>query len=170
MGPRSDTKVSHNCYFESKGIGINDIYRNFIEKTKWYLKSKNDTVDDINTSYNNERNGDLPSNGVGEINTYVGLMYLSDIGYSILASDCSRTNTSWGYDINCVQNSWLIKYSPEWILTWMTSDIVIRVANDTVGGATPKISCVIRPTVYLKSNVYVVSGDGSYNNPYVIGI
>lgn len=28
----------------------------------------------------------------------------------------------------------------------------------------------IRPTVYLKSNVYVVSGDGSYNNPYVIGI
>ena len=170
MGPRSDTKVSHNCYFESKGIGINDIYRNFIEKTKWYLRTSGDSLNSVDAVYNNERTGTLPSNGVGEINAYIGLMYLSDIGYSILSSDCSRSNTSWRSDASCIQDSWLIKYSPEWILTWMTTYSVFRIANDRVEDVTPKISCVIRPTVYLKSNVYVVSGDGSYNNPYVIGI
>src|SRR5699024_1267389 len=103
------------------------------------------------------------------VDNNVGIMYISDYGYSVLSNNCSRNTSITDYAENtCASNSWLTKYNFEWTLSMYTSPYNLRWGYITTSPSEYPFN--IRPTVYLKSNVYVVSGDGSYNNPYVIGI
>ena len=85
----------------------------------------------------------------------VGLMYASDYGYAMNS----------GY-----KNNWLFTKGYEWTMTAYSSSSPVTVTNfGTLAGyyGASKGSAV-RPVLYLKSNVYVVSGDGSEGNPYKI--
>ena len=84
----------------------------------------------------------------------VGLMYASDYGYAINS----------GY-----KNNWLFTKGYEWTMTAHSSSYPVSVYYY---GGLDIISAyngfAVRPVLYLKSNVYVVSGDGSEGNPYKI--
>ena len=100
-------------------------------------------------------------------------MYPSDYGYSVLSSSCARTTNLGSYSKStCGGQSWLLKNGYEWTMTPSSSNSssvfnVSYLANLNYSGASSGYA--VRPTAYLKSSVYIVSGDGSEANPYVIG-
>lgn len=83
----------------------------------------------------------------------IGLMYLSDYQYA--ANDDSK-------------NNWLFSNGYEWTMSRGSSAPArVHISGDwSWGDYNP--SSAVRPVLYLKSNVYVISGDGSEGNPYKI--
>ena len=123
---------------------------------------------------------------VARTTTWIGkiaLMYPSDYGYSTTGQDnissemCRRTLLSEGnYDKYslCYENSWIYLLGRKWFLTPLAvadrSDTVYFENNEngTVHRGTAAASVGVFPTVYLKVNVKVVSGDGTHENPYYL--
>ena len=86
----------------------------------------------------------------------IGLMYASDYGYAMNSV----------YDF---KNNWLFTKGYEWTMTAYSSSRPVYVLNR--GGLSNDNAYrgfAVRPVLYLKSNVYVISGDGSEGNPYKI--
>ena len=84
----------------------------------------------------------------------VGLMYASDYGYAMN---------------NGYKNNWLFTKGYEWTMTAYSSSYPFYVSS--TGRLDNHIAYhgfAVRPVLYLKSNVYVISGDGSEGNPYKI--
>ena len=83
-------------------------------------------------------------------------MYASDYGYAMNST-------------NDYKNNWLFTKGYEWTMTAYSSSNPVYVNDD--GGLSNFIAYngyAVRPVLYLKSNVYVISGDGSEGNPYKI--
>ena len=162
--------INARCDFSK--IGLNNISRSLIQKVNWKVGARNNYnyYGTSSSFYNTERLiNDYNTTNSTSIDNNVGIMYASDYGYSVLSSSCSRnTNLSDYAKQNCSSNSWLTKYNFEWTLSLQNSPYDLEWGD--IGTGYAEFPYNIRPTVYLKSNVYVVSGDGSYNNPYVIGI
>ena len=84
----------------------------------------------------------------------VGLMYASDYGYAMNST-------------NDYKNNWLFTKGYEWTMTaYNASNPVIVNYDGGLLSSYASYGYVVRPVLYLKSNVYVVSGDGSEGNPY----
>ena len=84
------TKIAGNCNFKQTGI-TNTMYRNMIENVTWHLggiASMTNTID----VYTAERGTTVYSGRPTETTGYIGLMYLSDYGYSVESSPCSKDN------------------------------------------------------------------------------
>ena len=152
-------------------IGINSVYRNMIQNVKWYLGESDGYNNNSQNYYNNERDESLVSGDRASfVNAYVGLIYLSDYGFSVLANSCPRSTKIDDYDTNsCAGNSWLYWGNYQWTLTINYSSVYYYSDNANYALSVGS-GFSIRPSLYLKSNVYVISGNGSMNNPYVIGI
>ena len=167
------TTVSGNCDYSE--IGINGTYRNMIQNVTWYLRGHSSTSATAESFYNYERTtGTVYSGRPTETTGYIGLMYPSDYGYSVLASSCARTTNLNAYSSSsCAGQSWLYKTGNEWTLTPYSSSSN-RVFNPTSNGImyyeTAVFGNPVRPVLYLKSNVYVVDGNGSISDPYIIGM
>ena len=70
-------------------------------------------------------------------------------------------------------NSWLKKYSHEWTISHSTSGAAAMFLIGTqadIGSYFGNNTYDVRPTLYLDSSVYILKGDGSEANPYVIGM
>ena len=167
------TTVSGNCDFTK--IGLNETSRGMIEEVTWHLGGHSTSSATAATFYTAERGttvyGGRPTTTTG----YIGLMYPSDYGYSVLASSCARTTNLSSYNrSSCGGESWLLKNGYEWTMTHHSSylNYVFYVSYSASVGSNNAASYAyaVRPTAYLKSNVYVVSGTGSITDPYVIGI
>ena len=67
------------------------------------------------------------------------------------------------------KNNWLFTKGTEWTMTAYSSSYPFYVSG---GGGLVNTNAyfgyAVRPVLYLKSNVYVISGDGSEGNPYKI--
>ena len=103
---------------------------------------------------------------------YIGLMYPSDYGYSVLSSSCTRTTNLGSYGTTCAGQSWLYGKGIEWTITpGGTANYVYYIDNY---GFVDRYYAIygngIRPVVYLDSTVYKVSGTGSIDSPYIIGM
>ena len=111
----------------------------------------------------------------------VGLMYPSDYGYAVLASDCARTKSPSGYDSTaaCHDNNWLYQGSSnfQWLIS-PDSDYSDRAydvhsrgyvfENDPdLGGASTANQELVSPVMALRSDV-VVTGSGTQSDPYVM--
>ena len=111
----------------------------------------------------------------------VGLMYPSDYGYAVLASDCARTESPSGYDSTaaCHDNNWLYQGSSnfQWLISPNSyySDRAYSVhsrgyvfENDPdLGGASTANQELVSPVMALRSDV-VVTGSGTQTDPYVM--
>ena len=167
------TTVPGNCDFTK--IGLNETSRGMIEEVTWHLGGHSTSSATAATFYTAERGTTVYSGRPTTTTGYIGLMYPSDYGYSVLASSCARTTNLGSYSSSsCGGQSWLLKNGYEWTMTHYTlfSFHVFSVSssaglnNNTYADS----GYAVRPTAYLKSNVYVVSGTGSITDPYVIGI
>ena len=166
------TSVPGNCDYTE--TGINDIYRPMVKNVTWYLGGYSSQSATADAFYGYERGTTVYSGRPTSTTGYIGLMYPSDYGYSVLASSCART-TNLGYYNNstCAGESWLYGQGNEWTITPYSSSsrTVFHVSH---GGPLNSIGAsngyAARPVLYLDSGVYVVDGSGTISDPYIIGM
>ena len=166
------TSVPGNCDFTK--IGLNATSRGMIENVTWHLGGHSTASATASTFYTAERGTTVYGSNSPTTTGHIGLMYPSDYGYSVLASNCARTTNLSNYSrSSCGGESWLLKNGYEWTMTHYSSysySVFYVSGYANVGFNYASNGNAVRPTVYLKSNVYVISGTGSITDPYVIGI
>ena len=165
--------VPANCDYS--GTGVNDTYRPMIENVTWYLGGHSSPSATAEAFYGYERGTTVYSGRPTSTEGYIGLMYPSDYGYSVLASSCARTTSLGSYgNASCAGQSWLYGEGMEWTITPNSSDPanVFFVSSD--GTLTNYYAnygwAAVRPVLYLDSSVYVMDGNGSVSDPYIIGM
>lgn len=151
--------------FSVKGINPSSSYGKMIKKVYWYIGNTGDTVK-ASKAFSNELTNKTSK-------TYrIGLISISDYGYA--ASSAYHENTLDTYGDN-TQNNWL--FMPGWTIQHDTAlvngvDTSINARHlNSIGvlSTEPYIYLYnVRPVVYLKEEVYVVTGDGTEANPYQI--
>ena len=168
------TSITGNCDYTETGLQRE--YRAMVENVTWYLGGKDSNSYTADAFYTGERNStSVYSGNTASITGYIGLMYASDYGYSVLSSSCARTTNLGSYNTSaCGGSSWLKKEDFEWIVTHNSdsSDSLFSIAE---GGYLNRYHSyayygyTTRPVLYLNSNVQKISGSGTITNPYKIG-
>ena len=167
------TTVPGNCDYSE--IGINDTYRSMIQNVTWYLRGHSSTSATAESFYNYERTtGTVYSGRPTKWEGKIGLMYPSDYGYSVLASSCARTTNLSSYNKStCAGESWLYGEGYEWTLTPYSSSsngVFYLHYYGYLSNYSAYNGYVVRPVLYLDSSVYVIDGNGSMADPYIIGM
>ena len=136
---------------------------------KIYIGGTNTTQYTASTLYSNERT----SNIIGE----VALMYPSDYGYAVLASDCARTipidNGGYNTVSACYNNNWLFHSAlsetyGQWLISPYSSNFVFNISSTGYAdGYYMTTERLYNPVMALKSDVQV-TGSGTQSDPYVI--
>ena len=155
---------------------LSDKAKSYITTSRYYLGGYNDRPPLTNEMYGYERgtkrrNTERPLYWEG----MVGLMYPSDYGYAA-GNSCVNGTTLINYNEGCKNKDWL--YYSNSIQYLMSSNSgnsgYVFGVRDNDGIVYPQISnCVpyvVRPTFYLTSSTLITSGDGSIDNPYLIGL
>ena len=168
----STTVPAGNCdYTES---GINDTYRPMIENVTWYLGGYSSTSATAEAFYGYERGDTVYSGRPTSTTGYIGLMYPSDYGYSVLASSCARTTNLGSYNnATCAGQSWLYGQGNEWTITPFSSssyDVFYVDDSGILNRTFAHYGNAARPVLYLDSSVYVIDGTGTQSDPYIIGM
>ena len=155
--------------------------RNLISETTYYLGnvatgensdgwfSIQGTASEV---YNQEKSSDIWYGNQVSWTGKIGLLYPSDYGYA------SNTN-NWNSDMSYYHsnggslNNWLFNTEANfsWFLSPSSGDSDRVLDWRVIGGVFDSRADVrgsLRPTLNLKSTAIVTSGDGSYNNPYVL--
>ena len=168
---QGSTTIIGNCDYTE--TGIQSEYRNMVENVTWYLGGKDSADYTAEAFYIGERDSSsIYSGNASSVTGYIGLMYASDYGYSVLSSSCTRTTNLGSYNTSdCGGSSWLMKTIGECTIThYSTSSGYLFYFNYMVNlnYSTVSSNYTVRPVLYLKSNVQVYAGDGSISNPYQI--
>ena len=161
---------TNDCY-DIVAYGIDPKYSGYIENATWYLYGSGTSQSKQNW-YLCERGGNScttsgPNIGDASVTSKMGLMYISDYLYaSGYYSSTDTTTTVTG----CYSNkNWLYK-GREWTQTsyasgardvWLVADVSVGIdyASNPYGW---------RPALYLKSDIKISRGYGTYNNPYIL--
>ena len=85
-----------NCDYRESGI--NDTYRPMIENVTWHLGGHSTQSATAEAFYGYERGTTVYSGRPTTTTGYIGLMYPSDYGYSVLSSSCARTTNLGSYN------------------------------------------------------------------------
>ena len=161
-----------NCDYTIRGIQSG--YRGMIANVTWYLGGYSDYYATAEAFYGYERGTTVYSGRPTSTTGYIGLMYPSDYGYSVLSSSCARTTELRSYNTpTCAGQSWLYGKGHEWTLTPYSTNsasvfylgyrgpLYYEFAHYGIGS---------RPVLYLDASVYKTDGDGSLENPYIVGM
>ena len=166
------TPATANCDYTKRGIQSG--YRGMIANVTWHLGGYSSTSATTSAFYGYERGTTVYSGRPTSTTGYIGLMYPSDYGYSVLSSSCARTTNLGSYNsANCAGQSWLYGKGYEWTLTPTSSygNYVFRLGNiGYVYNNYANYGYGSRPVLYLDASVYKIDGDGSLNNPYIVGM
>ena len=145
----SSYKPVAKCDYTQNGIASSGDYNNMIyDGVYWNIGVTGSTEASGKTQYDKEKTSQTSTT------LKIGLMYASDYGYAMN---------------NGYKNNWLFTKGYEWTMTAYNASNPVRVS--LIGGLSDFHAYrgfAVRPVLYLKSNVYVVSGDGSEGNPYKI--
>lgn len=164
--------VTANCNYTKKGIQPS--YRNMIANVTWYLGGYSDAYATAEAFYGYERGTTVYSGRPTSTTGYIGLMYTSDFGYSVLSNSCARTNNLRSYNSSkCAGQSWFGTVFGWTILP--DSSITSRVFYVSSDGRpfnqpSAASGVLVHPVLYLDAQVYKITGDGSLENPYIIGM
>ena len=102
----------------------------------------------------------------------VALMYSSDYGYAVGGSlrDTCLADQLYNYS-SCGSEDWITTGGNQWMLTNYSYNPAMALYIYSSNGVSSFITAeayAVKPVVYLKSNVKIISGDGSTENPYVL--
>lgn len=148
----SSYKPVAKCNYTQNGIASSGDYFNIIfDGVYWNIGVSGSTVASGKTQYEKEKTSQT------SVTLKVGLMYASDYGYAMNST-------------NDYKNNWLFTKGHEWTMTAYSSSypVYFRDFGGLYGLSHAYYGYAVRPVLYLKSNVYVISGDGSEGNPYKI--
>ena len=179
--PDGSYESTTTCDFSS--TGITDEAKSMIETVTWKLGGSS-TYDDVTASmfYERERGTTVYSGMPTEWSGKVGLMYPSDYGYATsggattdrqtcLATEMYSWNSSSYSD--CKTNNWLYNISWQWTITPRSSNSVTVCNVHTNGNLSHGFASdgdATRPSIYLKANITISGGDGSYELPYQLSL
>ena len=162
----------------SIGIKNNDT-RNMIAETTYYLGGWRTSDIYSNQIYEKERGTTVyagrPTTWIGKI----ALVYPSDYGYAADLNKCKNKTLYYYDDSNCTSNNWMKAIitnngsNYRWLLTptsgysgyawYVSSDGFVGYRNYAAYNAYGAA-----PVLYLDSNISIVGGTGTSNNPYQI--
>ena len=166
------TTATANCDYTKRGIQAG--YRGMIAGVTWHLGGYSSASATSSAFYGYERGTTVYSGRPTSTTEYIGLMYLSDYGYSVLSSSCARTTNLGSYNsANCAGQSWLYGKGYEWTLTRYSSSsysVFVLYNDGSLYYNYANIGFGSRPVLYLDASVYKIDGDGSLNNPYIVGM
>ena len=166
------TTITVNCDYTKRGIQSG--YRGMIANVTWHLGGYSSTSATTSAFYGYERGTTVYSGRPTSTTGYIGLMYPSDYGYSVLSSSCTRTTNLGSYDsAKCAGQSWLYGKGYEWTLTptSLNGDFVFDLSgNGYLGSNNANYGYGSRPVLYLDASVYKIDGVGSLENPYIVGM
>ena len=167
---------------------INATAKNMIQKTTWNLGGTGWKVASapyetytINELYTSERGTQVYSEHATTSIDYIGLIYPSDYGYASTDASCRQnlrsgltyTNNTYGGTSTCKNNNWLFKGSWYWTISPHSSyaSYVFLVHSDGgLGNYRALFHVSVRPSLYLKSNVKIVSGSGTKDDAFKLEI
>ena len=167
------TTITGNCDYTE--TGLQSEYRSMVESVTWYLGGKDHAAYTSEVFYTGERDSkSVYSGNTASTTGYIGLMYASDYGYSVLSTSCARTTKLGGYGTSaCGGASWLKKETGEWTVTHRSTSSSISFNLDMSArlyhSNNASNGYATRPVLYLKSNVQKISGSGTMTAPYKIG-
>ena len=166
------TTATANCDYTKKGIQSG--YRSMIAEVTWYLGGYSSSSATTESFYGYERGTTVYSGRPTTTTGYIGLMYPSDYGYSVLSSSCART-TNLGYynTATCAGQSWLYGKGYEWTITPSSSgsnNVFLLTIYGTLSYDGAYIGRGGRPVLYLDASVYKIDGEGTLDKPYIIGM
>ena len=151
------------CDYSTDGIDTSDFYGKMVEDVYFNVGAGDETYKTAANYYTQEIATHATST------SKIGMMYASDWGYAIegftkvLGYDGSPQNSS--------DKNWLFSNGFEWTMSAYSSSYPLFTRNyGYLDYMSAVIGFSIRPVLYLKSNVYVVSGTGSKVDPYRIGM
>ena len=124
--------------------------------------------------YGYERGTTVYSGRPTKTTGYIGLMYPSDYGYSVLSSSCARTINLGSYNSGtCAGQSWLYGKGYEWTISphsSNSSNVFYLGFNGSLNTNDANNGYGARPVLYLDASVYKIDGEGTLDKPYIIGM
>ena len=167
---------------------ITDTAKSMIQNTTWTLGGTNYKTSNpphetytVNELYESERGTQVYSGHATTSTDYIGLIYPSDYGYASTDASCRQnlrsgltyTNNTYGGTPTCKNNNWLFKGVWYWTISPYSSsaNFVFYVHSD--GSLNHNIALYresVRPSVYLKSDIKIVSGSGTKDDSFKLEI
>ena len=107
---------------------------------------------------------------------YIGLPYVTDYAYASSENDCN-TKIDQSTTYKCKNNNWMHYGSTFSDITWylssyarpnVASGVWVVYGDGSTGGDDAVDPLSAFPTIYLKSNVLIESGNGTSSNPYIL--
>jgi flagellar basal body-associated protein FliL len=160
-------------------------YDDLVESVVWHLGGYNTGEITANAFYAYERGTTVYSGRPTTWTGKVALIYPSDYGYATSGGSTTNRETclltalyNWNSTdpdiIDCKNNDFLFDSSNwQWLLTpnSSASNFVSYVVSDGGVGIAYRTShtYLVRPSLYLKSDTQILSGDGTSDNPWIIG-
>ena len=164
------------CNFTSTGIK-NDTTKNIIAEVTYNTAGYNDATLYPNEIYTYERGSTVYSGRQTTWTGKIGLMYPSDYGYASDLTKCREKINNYNAS-NCSQNNWIYNMGSLWLLThdsarsdrnWSINSSGNASVNGNGNGGTSN-GLLVFPSLFLSSGVKIISGNGSINNPYQLGV
>ena len=191
----NNTKTT--CPKDSNGnfLELDDVAKNLIDNHTWNIGAPNHSTLNNSTTqsydtvefYKAERGnatgricngGDACNDTVERTTTwtgYIGLQYITDYAYASSESVC-ETNMQEQDSSNayiCKNNNWMQRSTWAWYLSPVAISDNASIVGVVFGNGRADEYATARPlsvfpTMYLKSNVIIESGNGSTSDPYVL--
>ena len=163
-----------NTWKDSKILKLLNEYKINNEDMIQEIDYKIENLTDLNTNIN-----DIPLLK----DTYKSNIMLMNLSDFLNTSTCQDKKIS-EYKDECLNNNWLNNNYPneEWTMTIKYEEPYVNDDNETIIPNNNKVYSIgksinlssststlnIRSVVYLKNNITIVDGDGSYEKPYII--
>lgn len=155
---------------------LSETAQNMIGTTKYYLGVVDPSVYSTEVLYNAERSTTTFSGRAAYWIGKIAIIYPSD-QYFTYSNNVSTTC----YELNCLcanandpncesLKSWIYLYNDTWVLNYYNNawNNCLQFHIGDVQNANCSWPSSIKPTLYLKENIKIISGTGKVNDPYVL--
>ncbi len=157
---------------------ISETDRNYIDKNHiWNLGgAENDKVNWTREKlYQWERRTDAYNERPTTWEGAIGLLYPSDFGYSTSSQmECIKKSMNFDWvDPDYIKNSWLVSDLWYWTITPLKDNTGLLLYFNSEGFIEHHFAFYndsTLPTLYLKSNVNIINGTGTSQDPYLLGM
>ena len=167
----------NDYYYEGKTITCPDISKinatakSMIQKTMWNLGGIARETKPVNELYTKERGTVVYSGHETKSSDYIGLIYPSDYGFASTDESCGQD--PFDFDGTCKNNNWLFKGVWYWTISPPSYDVRSVFGVGSGGDLSIYFAWYcsrVRPSVFLKSDIKIVSGSGTKDDAFKLEI
>ena len=146
---------------------LNTEAQNQIVTKDWSIGAAVWDNNDLETQINNENS----KKRSGKIALHTASEY-------IRATSNSSCESMYTYNYTCENDNWIYNNTDDYLYLWTLTpqsnsiQVLLTYVDDSFGRGNPNSSNYtgVRPVLYLSSNIKIIGGDGSQNNPYQISL